>query len=86
MSHFVYIARCCDDSLYTGTCIDLKVREAKHNAGEGAKYTRSRLPILFVYHEEYKTLGEARSREAAIKRMTREEKVELLSSRATIRS
>lgn len=86
MPHFVYIARCSDDSLYTGTCIDLKAREAKHNAGEGAKYTRSRLPVRFVYYEQHKNLSESRSREAEIKRMTRQEKVELLSSRATIRS
>ena len=87
MPHYVYLARCSDDSLYAGTCIDLKAREVKHNAGEGAKYTRSRLPVRFVYHEECATLGEARSREAEIKRMTREEKTELLArKKATIRS
>lgn len=86
MPHFVYIAECSDGSLYTGTCIDLKAREAKHNSGDGAKYTRSRLPVRFVYHEEFATLGEARSREAAIKRLTREEKLALLSVRATIQS
>ncbi len=78
MPHFVYIARCSDDSLYTGTCIDLKAREAKHNAGEGAKYTRSRLPVRFVYSEVCKTLGESRSREAAIKRLPREGKLQLI--------
>lgn len=86
MSHFVYIARCSDGSLYTGTCIDLKSREEKHNAGRGAKYTRARTPVLFVYHEELQTLSEARSREATIKKMTREEKLALLSGKATIRS
>ncbi len=77
MPHYVYIARCSDDSLYTGTCIDLKARAAKHNAGGGAKYTRSRLPVRFVYHEELQTLGEARRREAAIKKLSREEKLKL---------
>lgn len=87
MSHFVYLARCSDDSLYTGTCIDLKAREETHNEGKGAKYTRSRLPIRFVYHEECRTLGEARSREAQIKKMLREEKVTLIETKkATIRS
>lgn len=86
MPHFVYLARCSDNSLYAGTCVDLEAREEKHNAGEGAKYTRSRLPISFVYHEEYATLGEARSREAVIKKMSREEKMALLQTTATIRS
>ncbi|MAE68699.1 endonuclease [bacterium] len=78
MSHFFYLARCSDDSLYAGTCVDLKEREAKHNDGSGAKYTRSRLPIKFIYHEEFETLGEARSREVLVKRMSREEKEELV--------
>lgn len=87
MPHFVYLARCNDDSLYAGTCIDLQAREEKHNAGEGAKYTRSRLPVEFVYHEECETLGQARSREAEIKRMSRKEKMALMvTKKATIRS
>lgn len=86
MPHFVYIARCSDDSLYTGTCIALKAREAKHNAGEGAKYTRSRLPVRFVYSEELETLSKARSREAEIKTMSREEKLKLLGASTIIRS
>ena len=86
MPHYVYLARCSDDSLYTGTCVDLKAREVTHNAGKGAKYTRSRLPVRFVYSEGCATLGKARSREATIKRMSREKKMELLRSRATIGS
>ncbi len=84
MPHFVYLARCSDDSLYAGTCMDLKEREAKHNDGTGAKYTRGRLPVKFVYSERKKDLSSARKREAAIKRMTREEKLTLI--RAKMRS
>lgn len=78
VSYFVYLARCSDGSLYCGSCIDLHAREAKHNEGKGAKYTRSRLPIEIVYHEEFATLGEARRREAAVKRLKKEEKEKLL--------
>ncbi len=78
MPHFIYLARCADDSLYAGTCIDLAEREKKHNAGTGAKYTRSRLPLHFVYHETFRTLGKARSREAAIKKLTKEQKESLI--------
>jgi putative endonuclease len=78
MHHFFYLARCADESLYAGTCIDLTKREAKHNSGTGSKYTRSRLPVKFIYHEEFETLGEARSREALVKQMSREQKEKLL--------
>lgn len=75
---YFYLARCCDGSLYAGSCIDLAEREAVHNAGKGAKYTRSRLPVEFVYHEEFETLSEAKSREAHVKRMKKAEKEELV--------
>lgn len=78
MSHFFYLARCSDGSLYAGTCVDLRKREAMHNAGSGAKYTRSRLPVRFVYHEEFQELGEARSREAQVKRLTKHDKESLV--------
>ncbi len=78
MPHFVYLARCSDDSLYVGTCVDLAAREALHNAGKGSKYTRSRLPVTFVYHEEHPTLSVVRKREAAIKKLSRTEKMHLI--------
>ena len=79
MPHYLYLARCNDDSLYTGTCLDLSEREAKHNDGTGAKYTRSRRPVKIVYHEEYATLSEARRREAEVKRWSKEKKEQLFS-------
>lgn len=78
MPHYFYLARCSDDSLYTGTCVNLKEREQKHNDGTGAKYTRSRRPVRFVYHEEYVTLSDARKREAAVKKWSRRRKLGLL--------
>lgn len=80
-AHYVYIARCRDGSLYTGTCIDLEKREALHNAGKASKYTRSRLPLHFIYHEEHATLSAARVREAALKKLSREEKLTLMADR-----
>ncbi len=49
-----------------------------HNSGKGAKYTRARLPVTFVYNEAYLTLSEARRREAEVKRWPRSEKSALL--------
>lgn len=76
--HFFYLARCADDSLYAGTCLDLHKRLAKHNDGTGAKYTRSRRPVTLVYHEEHPTLSAVRKREAAVKRMPRAQKEALI--------
>ena len=75
----VYIVRCKDGSLYTGIAIDLEKRIAKHNAGEGAKYTRSRLPVVLVFEEKMESESAARVREVEIKRMRKEEKYALLS-------
>jgi putative endonuclease len=79
--HYFYLARCADGSLYAGTCVNVRDREARHNEGKGAKYTRSRRPVQIIYVEDFTTMSEARKREAAVKRMTRAEKEKLLKSR-----
>ena len=76
--NYVYILRCADGTLYTGSITDLDRRLAAHNAGKGAKYTRSRRPVTLVYHEEVESWSAARRREAAIKKLTRREKLELV--------
>lgn len=76
--HYAYIARCADGSLYVGTCVNLAARETMHNAGKASKYTRSRLPVAFVYHEEHPTLSAVRKREAAMKKLSRDEKLALI--------
>jgi len=77
---FVYIVRCDDDSLYTGITNDLVERIKKHNAGKGAKYTRSRLPVKLVWREQKSSERVARRREAAIKGLTRLEKIDLIKT------
>ncbi len=80
---FFYLARCSDGSLYAGVCNDLCQREAAHNAGTGAKYTRSRRPVRMIYSEKFPTLGAAQRREAEVKRWKRKRKEQLaLSSSA----
>ena len=79
--HYFYLARCADGSLYAGTCIDPTAREALHNAGKGAKYTRSRLPVTFVHIETLKTLSDARKREAEVKTWKKEDKEKLAARR-----
>ena len=80
MPHFFYLARCADESLYAGTCVDLDARLEKHNAGTGAKYTRSRRPVRIVYSEEFQMISEARRREAEVKQWSKSEKEQLIES------
>ena len=49
-----------------------------HNSGKGAKYTRAKGPVKIIYFEEYKTLSEARKREAEIKQWSKAKKEELI--------
>jgi len=79
---YVYIVRCSDDTLYTGITTDLDKRIDKHNSGNGAKYTRSRLPVKLVYNEEHETESSARKREIEIKKLNRSQKMELISHSA----
>ena len=77
--HYIYIVRCKDGSLYTGYAKDIKQRIAKHNSGQGAKYTKIRRPVELVYQEMFNTKSEALKREYEIKTFTREKKLQLIS-------
>ena len=77
MAWTVYLVRCGDGSFYTGITTDLVRRVAQHNAGTGAAYTRSRLPVALVYVESAPDRSRALSREHAIRRLSRREKEEL---------
>jgi putative endonuclease len=67
----VYIARCADGTFYTGVARDLTARLAAHNAGRGAKYTRTRLPIALIYREPAADRAAALRREHEIKCLSR---------------
>ena len=80
---YVYILRCGDGTLYTGWTNDLTNRLLAHNAGTGAKYTRSRRPVVLVYQERFATKEEAMRREWAIKQLTRAQKLRLIAEHPT---
>lgn len=80
MSWWCYILQCADGTLYTGITNDLDKRFAAHNAGTASKYTRVRLPVTPVYRETCENRSEASKREAQIKRLTRELKIDLINS------
>lgn len=77
-SWVTYVLKCGDGSLYTGSTNDLKSRVEKHSSGNGAKYTRSHLPVSLVYFEKFPDRSQASKREAEIKKLPRKMKLALL--------
>ncbi len=86
MAAYVYMLRCRDGSLYTGWTNDVQHRLAMHQQGRGAKYTRGRGPVVLVYTEELPDKGAALKREAAIKKLTRAEKLALCAAYEQVQS
>jgi len=77
--YFVYILECADKSLYAGCTNNLGKRVEQHNNSKyGAHYTKIRRPVKLLYSEKFKTLGEARRREAGIKRLKKDKKLILI--------
>jgi putative endonuclease len=81
---WVYMVRCADRSLYTGVTTDVTRRVRQHNAGTASKYTRSRLPVRLAYREKTTGRGAALQREAAIKRLSRQDKEHLIRKRTRL--
>ena len=80
MSWFVYLARCADDTFYCGITNDLVARLTAHNAGKGARYTRSRTPIEILVTRRCMTKGRALQIEYRVKQLTRGQKLELIAT------
>ncbi len=79
---WVYLLRCRDGSLYAGATNDRARRVEAHASGRGSRYTRSRLPVALVHSERTADRSTALRREAALKRLTRAEKLELVARSA----
>ncbi len=79
--NYTYIVECSDGTLYTGWTNNLEKRLEAHNAGKGAKYTKTRRPVKLVYQEQFETKEEAMSREYHIKQFSRKEKLKLIQEK-----
>ena len=77
---WVYIVRCNDSSLYCGITKDLQRRVEQHNAGVGAKYTRSRRPVRLVWCTPRTLRCDAARLECKIKKMTKARKEALVEA------
>jgi len=77
---WVYILRCGDGTLYTGSAKDLPARLLLHQAGRASRYTRAHLPVTLVWSRELATWSEALREECRIKRLRRRAKQALVTA------
>jgi putative endonuclease len=80
MSFYVYMLLCCDGSYYTGYTKDLVERMKQHEKGKGARYTKSHKPERLAYVELFDSRSKAIKRERQIKKLSRQQKLELIIS------
>jgi putative endonuclease len=78
---FTYMLRCSDDTFYVGSAQSLEHRLAQHERGEGAAYTRRRLPVVLVWFEEHEHIGAAFAREKQIQNWGRAKRQALVERR-----
>jgi putative endonuclease len=82
----LYIVRCADGSLYTGIATDVDKRFAEHARGlRGAKYLRGKGPLEVVFAAPAGDRAEASRLEYRVKRLTREQKLELIAGERELR-
>ncbi len=70
----LYILKCRDNTLYTGITTDITRRLKEHNDGRASRYTRSRLPVKFLFSEPCRNRSQALKKEYAMKQFSRKEK------------
>jgi putative endonuclease len=72
---FLYILRCSDKSLYTGTTrTELEIRVAQHNAGSLGGYTSKRRPVTLIYSEWFGRITDAIAAERKLKKWSKAKK------------
>jgi putative endonuclease len=81
MKGYMYILRCADGTFYTGSTKNLDFRLAQHKAGEGANYTKKRLPVELLYFEEFQNIADAFYREKQIQSWSRAKKIALIEGK-----
>jgi putative endonuclease len=83
MPFYVYILFCTDGSFYTGYTKNIDKRTRLHANGKGARYTKMHKPKRVAYVELFDSRAKAMKRERAIKRMSHQQKLNLINSRKT---
>ncbi|HEY4711668.1 MAG TPA: GIY-YIG nuclease family protein [Dehalococcoidia bacterium] len=82
----LYLIRCHDGSLYTGITTDVARRLAEHqeNNGAGAKYLRSRGPLVLAFQKKLGSRSLALAVESKVKKLSKARKEELIRTKKHI--
>jgi len=75
---YVYVLKCNDGTLYTGYTNDVKKRLDAHKSGNGARYTRARLPVKLLKKWNFSTKSKAMKYEIYFKKLTRKRKIAIM--------
>jgi len=77
----MYVLHCRDGSFYCGITTDTQRRINEHNglSPRGAKYTRSRRPVILIYEEAHLDRSSAAKAESRFKKLSRLKKEKYLS-------
>jgi len=83
MPFYVYVILCVDGSFYTGYTKNIDTRIKLHESGKGARYTKMHKPQKIAYLELFDSRAQAMKREKQIKKLTHQQKLNLINSRST---
>ena len=80
MPGYLYILQCSDETYYTGSTRNLEKRLFEHQSGQGANYTKTRLPVTLVYQEYFLNIADAFYFEKKIKKWSHAKKKAMIEN------
>lgn len=84
MKYFVYMIECINGTYYTGYTTDIARRYKEHQSGSiKCRYTRSFPPKNLALTLEFDNKSEALKKEVQIKKLSRNEKIQLIKKMST---
>ncbi|WP_432476643.1 GIY-YIG nuclease family protein [Nocardioides sp. GXQ0305] len=78
---WTYILECADRTYYVGSTVDLQGRVWQHQNGEGAAYTRHRLPVTLVWSAQFDRVDQAFAFEKRVQGWGRRKREALIEGR-----
>jgi len=84
MPGYLYILLCSDETYYTGSTRNLEKRLSEHQSGQGANYTKTRLPVTLVYQEYFLNIADAFYFEKKIKKWSHAKKKAMIENKCDL--
>ena len=78
---WMYVLECCDGHFYVGSTVNLEKRLREHRTGQGAEYTKHRLPVKLVFSQEFERIEDAYAAEKRVQGWSRAKRIALIEGR-----